>query len=132
MSERKTILQIDDDDYTLDLLELFLYNEYELLTARNGFEGLKTAEHNQPDLIITDIMMPVMDGIRFFNELRKRERTSTIPVIAVTSFVEQFTVRSLKNMGFDGVISKPLRRESLVDTVKAILGESEENPHKEE
>jgi CheY-like chemotaxis protein len=119
---QKRILLIDDNDDMLDLLELFLYNDYELLTAQNGFEGLKVAEEEQPDLIITDIMMPVMDGIRFFNELRKREATAAMPVVAITSFVEQMTIKSLLNVGFAGVVAKPFERDKIVETVTGILG----------
>lgn len=117
MSERKKVLLIDDNDNTLDLLEVFLYGSYELTTAVNGFEGLKAAERDRPDLIITDIMMPVMDGIAFINELRRRSATAHIPVVAVTSFAEQTTVKSLHNVGFCSVIAKPFEKNAVVETV---------------
>jgi CheY-like chemotaxis protein len=121
MDSRPKVLIIDDNDDSLDILEVFLYNEYEIVTAQNGFEGLKTAELEKPNLIITDIMMPVMDGIRFFNELKRREAISGIPVLAVTSFVEQVTVKSLSNMGFKAVIFKPFTREVVQTAVAAAL-----------
>lgn len=121
MTGRKKILLIDDNDDMLDLLEVFLYNDYELETAQNGFDGLKVAGEETPDLIITDIMMPVMDGIRFFNELRKRDKVAAIPVIAVTSFVEKMTVKSLLNIGFAGVVAKPFKREDIIETVQNTL-----------
>jgi CheY-like chemotaxis protein len=121
MKPKPTILLIDDNDDVLDLLEVYLYNEYTLITAQNGFEGLKVAEREMPALIITDIMMPVMDGIRFFNELRRREPVAAIPVIAVTSFVEQITVKSLNNMGFKAIVFKPFQRDAILAAVaKAI------------
>jgi CheY-like chemotaxis protein len=116
---RHTILLVDDNDDALDLLEVYLYNEYNLATAQNGFEGLKIAEHEKPDLILTDIMMPVMDGIRFFNELKRRETIAHIPVIAVTSFVEQVTIKSLTNMGFKAVVFKPFTRDTIQTAVAA-------------
>lgn len=117
MSDRRRILLIDDNDQTLDLMEVFLFRDYDILTAENGFAGLKQAQEQQPDLIMTDIMMPVMDGIAFFNELRRRPETSHIPVIAVTSFAEPTTIKSLMNVGFCGVVAKPFRREYILATV---------------
>ncbi len=115
------ILLIDDNHDTLDLLEVLLYKDFEIITALNGFDGLKRAEEEIPDLIITDIMMPVMDGIRFFNSLKKMEKTCKIPVIAITSFVKKITRKSLINIGFNGVISKPIDRETILDTVTKVL-----------
>lgn len=115
------ILLIDDNHDTLDLLEVLLYKDFEIITALNGFDGLKRAEEEIPDLIITDIMMPVMDGIRFFNSLKKMEKTCKIPVIAITSFVKKITRKSLINIGFNGVISKPIDRETILDTVIKVL-----------
>jgi CheY-like chemotaxis protein len=115
------ILLVDDSHDELDLLEMYLYNEYEIFTAMNGFEALKTAEQEVPDLIITDIMMPVMDGIRFFNNLKKQPKTANIPVIAVTSFAKKITKKSLMNMGFNGVLAKPLEKEPVIETIQTIL-----------
>jgi len=125
MNDLPRILAIDDNDNSLDLLELYLYKEYELITARNGFEGLNLAEKELPRLIISDIMMPQMDGIRFFNELKKRPAIAAIPVIAVTSFIEQITVKSLTNIGFVTVMSKPLKRDVILETIARILEKKE-------
>ena len=121
MNTHPKILLIDDNNDTLDILEMYLYKEFEVITAMNGFEGLKRAEEESPDLIITDIMMPIMDGIRFFNSLKKIEKTSHIPVIAITSFVKKITKKSLINMGFNGVVSKPLDRQAVLDTVHKVI-----------
>jgi len=117
----KKILLIDDDHNVLDLLELFLYREYEVVTALNGFEGLSKAEKEPPDLITTDIAMPVMDGIQFFNRAAKSEHVRGVPIIAVTSFAENVNTKSLLNMGFRGVIPKPIDREIVVKAVANAL-----------
>jgi len=117
-----TILLIDDNHDTLDLLEVFLFKEFEIATALNGFEGMRMAEELLPDLIITDIMMPVMDGIRFFNQLRRQEKMNSIPVIAMTSFLKKMTRKSLLNMGFNDIIAKPIERQTVIDAVTNILG----------
>jgi CheY-like chemotaxis protein len=120
-AETKTILLIDDNHDTLDMLEMFLYDEFEILTALNGFEGLALAKETLPDCILADIMMPVMDGIKLFNSLKKDKATKTIPIVAVTSFSRGITSKSLLNMGFDGVVSKPLKREVIRDMVHEML-----------
>jgi len=116
-----TILVVDDSHDTLDLLEVFLYAKYEIVTALNGFEAFEKAREIIPDLIITDIMMPVMDGIALFNKLCKEPETKDIPVIAVTSFVKKSATKSLLNIGFRDVVAKPLDKEAILGTVKKAL-----------
>ncbi len=118
---RAKILLIDDNDDTLDLLELFLYKQYDIIIAQNGFDGLDKAESDKPDCIITDIIMPVMDGIKFFNSLKKNEAIAHIPVIGVTSFVKKMNIKSLINIGFSDVLSKPLEPEAVLTIVKKVV-----------
>ena len=120
------ILIIDDNDDTLDLIEIFLYKSYNIITAQNGFDGLNKAQEYIPDCIITDIMMPVMDGIKFFNNLKKNEELAHIPVIAITSFIKKMSTKSLMNIGFSDVISKPFKLNTILDTVKKVM-ESQKN-----
>lgn len=121
MKKKKKVLLIDDDHGILDLLEVYLYGDYEIVTALNGFEGLKKADELMPDFIITDIMMPVMDGIKFLNTLRKRQETTNIPVIAITSFTKKINEKSLLNMGYNGVIFKPLKREAVLKAIDNVF-----------
>jgi CheY-like chemotaxis protein len=121
MSAPATILIIDDNHDTLDILELFLYQHYEILTELSAFEGLKRAEEQAPDLIITDIMMPEMDGIRLINTLRKKTEFAAIPVIAVTSFSRKYTTKSLLNIGFSSILPKPFTQKSVLEAVELAL-----------
>ena len=121
MSTLPKILIVDDDHDTLDLLEIYLYKHYDVVTALNGFEALAKIEEEVPALIMTDIKMPVMDGLRFFNSLRKQESTQHIPVIAITSFVKEHTVKSLVSMGFKGVVAKPPDCKTVTEAAAKIL-----------
>lgn len=121
MADKKKLLLVDDNHDILDLLEVFLYSNFDITSVVNGFEGLKTAEQIVPDLIITDIMMPVMDGIKFLNTLRKKQETSQVPVIAITSFAKKLNVKSLLNMGFNGVVAKPFNREAILEVIRNAL-----------
>jgi two-component system alkaline phosphatase synthesis response regulator PhoP len=121
MSEKKKILIVDDSHDILDLLELYLYSAYEVVTAVNGYEGLDKARQHQPDCIITDIMMPGMDGIALFNNVRKVETLMAVPIIAVTSFDRNLNTKSLLNLGFNNVVVKPLKRDTILDIMKKAL-----------
>jgi CheY-like chemotaxis protein len=118
---KKKVLIVDDNHDILDLLEVFLFGKYDCVTALNGFEGLKTARELAPDLIITDIMMPVMDGIKFLNSLRADQTMAAIPVIAITSFVKKTNVKSLMSVGFSAVLTKPFSRDVIIGTVEKTL-----------
>jgi CheY-like chemotaxis protein len=118
---KKKVLIVDDNHDILDLLEVFLFGKYDCVTALNGFEGLKTARELAPDLIITDIMMPVMDGIKFLNSLREDQTMAAVPVIAITSFVKKTNVKSLMSVGFSAVLTKPFTRDVIIGTVEKTL-----------
>lgn len=118
---KKKVLIVDDNHDILDLLEVFLFGKYDCVTALNGFEGLKTARELAPDLIITDIMMPVMDGIKFLNSLREDQTMAAIPVIAITSFVKKTNVKSLMSVGFSAVLTKPFSRDIIIGAVEKTL-----------
>lgn len=132
MTEREKILIVDDDHDTLDLLEIFLYRNYEIITAVNGFEATARIEEEHPSLIMTDIKMPVMDGIALLNNLRKRPATNAIPVIAITSFTKEHATKSLLNLGFSGVISKPPVGKAVVELIGKLLGKEESDGGREE
>lgn len=121
MNAKKKVLLVDDSHDILDLLEVYLYGGYTLITALNGFEGLKTARELSPDLIITDIMMPVMDGIKLLNSLKEDPKTARIPVIAITSFIKKTNIKSLVSMGFSGVVSKPFSRDSIIAVIEKVF-----------
>jgi CheY-like chemotaxis protein len=118
---RKKVLIVDDNHDILDLLEMFLYGKYDCTTALNGFEGLKISREIAPDIIMTDIMMPVMDGIKFFNCLRDEPVTAAIPVVAITAFIKKANIKSLLSMGFAAVLAKPFTRETVVGAVDKTL-----------
>jgi CheY-like chemotaxis protein len=121
MSPLPKVLIVDDDHDTLDLLELFLYKQYEIIPAMNGFEALSKIESDRPQLIMTDIKMPVMDGIRFFNSLRKHSSTRSLPVIALTSYTMEYNQKSLTNIGFNGVLTKPPDGQKVIEMVRELL-----------
>lgn len=120
---KKKILIIDDDNDTLDLFEIFLFDKFEVYTALNGFSALSILQNNELDLVLTDIMMPIMDGIKFLKKMRQNEKNRDIPIIAITSFSTIIQERSLKNVGFSTVLSKPISRKILIESIEEVLGD---------
>ncbi|EGB16104.1 response regulator receiver sensor signal transduction histidine kinase [Pseudodesulfovibrio mercurii] len=85
MSERATVLVVDDNRLNIDLLVDVLKDDYKLLVALNGVSALEVIRHTLPDIILLDIMMPEMDGYEVCRRLKSDERTSPVPVIFITA-----------------------------------------------
>ncbi|MFO7670288.1 MAG: response regulator, partial [Bacteroidales bacterium] len=115
------ILLVEDN---LDM-QKFLYNEmssyYNVMLAQNGEEGLLVAGLNLPDLIISDIMMPVMDGLEFCKKIKEDEATSHIPVILLTARSGTESELSGFESGADDYITKPFNPEILKLKIRNIL-----------
>ena len=84
--EKKVILAVDDSEDNLFIIKSFLCHEgYDVITASNGKEGLEVAKNDLPDIILTDLNMPAMDGFEFTKELKASEVTADIPIIMITA-----------------------------------------------
>ncbi|MBL0740649.1 two-component regulator propeller domain-containing protein [Chryseolinea lacunae] len=105
--ELPILLIVEDHRDVKDFLKMELENEFVIVEAKNGADGLDMAFQNIPDLIISDIMMPVMDGIKMCTILKSDERTSHIPIILLTAKTgEDSHIRGL-DIGADDYIPKP-------------------------
>jgi CheY-like chemotaxis protein len=120
----KKILIVDDDSVTLEMLEKILLSAgYWVAKATNGKEALYTADDFLPDLIILDIVMPVMDGTEAMERLEKNPRTKNIPVLFLTSLIskdEEFD-NCTANRRF---LAKPIDRDKLLREVEKCLDKS--------
>ncbi|OLE55921.1 MAG: hypothetical protein AUG51_00610 [Acidobacteria bacterium 13_1_20CM_3_53_8] len=115
------ILMADDYEDTRELLRLMLTADgYSVSEARNGRECVMMAQTEQPDLILIDISMPVLDGWGALIELRADERTRNIPCIALTAFSDSDRTQAL-DAGFDAYLTKPFRGKDLSETVDRML-----------
>ncbi|MBT4137796.1 MAG: response regulator, partial [Candidatus Latescibacteria bacterium] len=85
MSERVKILIVDDEPMNLDLLEQELMDDYDIVSASNGVEALAQADAENPDLILLDVQMPVMNGIEAVKKLRESEQHVRTPVFMLTA-----------------------------------------------
>ncbi|WP_300228638.1 substrate-binding domain-containing protein [uncultured Bacteroides sp.] len=108
------VLVIDDNQDVREYVRSLLYNQYSVLEAANGSEGLKLAIANVPDIIICDVMMPVMDGMECCRRLKAEPRTSHIPVMMLTAYsMDEQKIKGYE-CGADSYISKPFSSELLM------------------
>lgn len=123
MNPRKTILVVDDEPRYLRLIEVNLATEaYNVKTAANGQEALEMVAAEQPDLILLDVMMPVMDGFTACERIRE---FSNVPIIIVTAKGEERDrVRGL-DAGADDYILKPFSAQEMLARVRAVLRRAE-------
>ena len=122
------ILIADDYEDNLELLRLLLVAaDYHVIEARNGAECLKLARKMQPDLIMVDLSMPVLDGWEMFRALRADELTASILCIAVTAHGDTDRDRALQ-AGFNAYLSKPFRGAELLETVAKLLSSEPAGP----
>lgn len=109
---------IEDEAPILDNISDTLQAEkYDIYTAENGEIGLNLAKKHVPDLIICDVMMPVMDGHEVLRQLRCDPKTSTIPFIFLTAKAERNDVRKGMDLGADDYVSKPFTQRELLSAV---------------
>lgn len=115
---RKKILIVDDDPVTLKILEKILFSaDYRVAKATNGKEALYTVEDFNPDLIILDILMPVMDGTETIRILEKNPRTKNIPVLFLTSLISK-SEESNKFAMNRCFLAKPIDRDKLLKEIE--------------
>ena len=118
----KKILLIDDDETLLSLLaEHIQMVGYTPLTANNGQTGLEMASEDHPEIIVLDVMMPVMDGWQVCEQLRK---TTSIPIIMLTAKGDEIDKLRGFHLGVDDYVTKPFSFAELVARIKAILARS--------
>lgn len=119
------VLVVDDDINIVKLIKLYLEKEdFTVCTASNGVEALDVWKHENPSIIVLDIMMPELDGNSVCREIRK---TSDVPIIMLTAKGETFDKVLGLELGADDYIVKPFEPKELIARIKAILRRSDAN-----
>ena len=118
----KKILLIEDNDHirenTSEILEM---SNYKVFSAENGKTGVELALREKPDLIICDIMMPVLDGYGVLHMVQKNTTTRNIPFIFLTAKTERSDLRKGMELGADDYITKPFSGTELLNAVEGRL-----------
>lgn len=116
------LLLVDDEPDILEFLSYNLIKEgYDVQTASNGFLALESIKRQIPDLLLLDIMMPVMDGISTCKEIRKHSDWSSISIIFLTARTDDETQIEALDQGGDDFIQKPVKTKVLFSRIKAII-----------
>ena len=119
--EKKTILVVDDTDWNRDLLVQLLEEDYTVLQAVDGEQGVKVTEKEKPDLILMDLGMPVMDGWEATRRIKAHDQLKQIPIIAVTSHAMVGDEIEARKAGCDDYLSKPIDEDLLLKKIRKFL-----------
>lgn len=122
MGKQAKILIVDDEPDIVEFLQYNLDKEgFDTLTALNGKDAIRSADNNVPDLILLDIMMPVMDGVETCYELRKNPKLSNTLIAFLTARNEEYSEIAGLDAGADDYIQKPIRPRLLLSRINAML-----------
>lgn len=120
--EKIKILIVDDEPDILEILKLNLQNEgYKVSTAENGKKALKKVDKINPDLIVLDLMMPIMDGIETCERLRLDSRYKKTLIIFLTARSEDYSQIAALDVGADDYINKPIKPRVFLSKIKSLL-----------
>ena len=122
------ILVVEDDPTIRELVRLHLASaNHEVITAADGLLGLQLAVSKLPDIIISDVQMPNMDGFGMLAAVRANEQTASIPVIFLTALDDRESFRKSMNLGADDFLNKPVKRSELLNAITGRLRRLEGN-----
>ena len=118
-----TVLVVDDDeDNALIASEILLSRGFDVRVANDGPSALKSLEERRPDVVLLDVMMPVMDGMEVLERIRANPRNAGLPVILVTAKTQDADVLAGYKSGADYYITKPFTARQLLHGIGLVLG----------
>jgi two-component system, cell cycle response regulator DivK len=118
----KTVLIIEDTELNIDLLTQLLEDDYNLIVARDGEQGVEMAAQFLPDLILMDISLPVMDGYEATRRIRTRDALKSTPIIGLSAHAMSGHEEKAKDAGCNDYLTKPVDDEALFDKLREYLG----------
>jgi CheY-like chemotaxis protein len=111
----------DEPDLLALLVDQVSSLGYDVVAARDGTEGFRLAIDRAPDVILTDVIMPYMDGPEMLDRLRSRPQTREIPVIAITALTDRRTQSRLTSLGVRSFLAKPYSMRELAERIREAL-----------
>jgi CheY-like chemotaxis protein len=121
-ANKPRVLLVDDYPDAREMYSEYLeYSGYEVIEAATGIEALQRAIDDQPDIILMDLSLPVMDGWEATRRLKADVRTASIPVVALTGHALAGISEGAKRAGCDAFVTKPCLPEDLVNEIKRVL-----------
>ncbi len=127
------VLYVEDDtEHCLMLSNLLTSQGFTVETARNGLEGVEKAREWEPDVILLDLLLPLMDGFGVMNSLKEDPTTQDIPIIVISAWPTADNRKRVREAGAQNFITKPFHSEELVNTIRECLPQAEELAEAEE
>jgi two-component system, cell cycle response regulator DivK len=120
---RRILVIEDQEDLRRILRDLLVGSGYDVIEAADGAEGVAKAQIEQPDLILMDIQLPVLDGYEAARQIKENPRLAATPIIAVSSFAMKGDEEKARSAGCDHYVTKPYSPIQLLRTVRTLLGE---------
>lgn len=120
---KPVVLVVEDNPDNLQTVQALLGDRYQIVEAMDGRTGIELARKHRPDLVLTDIALPGLDGILALRELRDDEALRHMPVIALTASAMKGDREQILAHGFDGYLSKPLDHDALAALLREFLEE---------
>ncbi len=118
---QQTVLTVDDSRTMRDMLRVTLEESgYRVIQAADGLLGLEALDSETPDVIVTDINMPNLDGFGFIEAVRKERRFAGVPILVLTTESDQALKDRARRAGATGWITKPFEQTRLVDVVRRV------------
>ena len=115
------ILVIDDfETVRNEICDFFKMENYEVYYASNGLEGLAMVMKYMPDVVISDLMMPILSGLQFYKFLKKNPKIKNIPVILFTGNTDEMQKKLALKLGIRHYFIKPISYEFMLETVKSV------------
>lgn len=116
------ILVVEDDRSSKTVITAALLSEYEVTTASNGLDALRLIKAgHMPDLVVTDVMMPDLDGIEMVKRLRAYAKTAKLPIIILTAKADGESYQLGRDVGANDYLTKPLTSDRLLASVRRVL-----------
>ena len=120
----KSVLIVEDIDLNVDLLTQILEDDYKILVARDGAQGVALAERERPDLVLMDISLPILDGYEATRRIRMA--FPGLPIIGLSAHAMQGDDEKARAAGCTDYLTKPVNEDLLLETLVRYLGESRE------
>jgi DNA-binding response OmpR family regulator len=119
------ILVVDDEPDVLLIVKTGMQAEgYDVVTASNGVDALAMVKEEKPDVVILDVMMPLMDGFEVLAKLKEDDATAAVPVIMLTGLSERSKIQKALVSGIHFYVVKPFEFEELIQKVRTVLNAS--------